>query len=435
MKSSVETEEETNEESKEEEYTIVEITIDSDENNEKEINYEEEDIEKINYEEEIIEKINYEEEDNSDSIILYENICGKDLKFYIDKNSNEKICLEKNENCPLNYPFLNETNNQCLENVFFNGLLNINLTIYNSTEENYILLNLFKTTILESYSGDENLIVTTQDSNIFQLTNTLKELNAKNGLNSNNLSISMIDLADCGKALKKAYNLDENTILIIFKVEKIGEVASNKNIQYEVYNPYTKEKMNLSIYDDEKIDIYIPVTLDDKTKDLQNVLLKYGYDLFDANDSFYQDICTQYTSSNGTDVSISNRRSYYYNDTETSCQERCQYSGYSQETGNLKCHYSGTSNDIETTSISNNNFDEKIIFLSFYDIIKYSNYKVLKCYDLIFNAKKLKYNYGCYFFILYFAFYSAFNIIFYIKGFYRIKIFTANIMYNEEKNK
>ena len=331
----------------------------------------------------------------------------------------------------MDYPFLNETNKQCMESVSFDNLLKMNFTSYNATEENEILYNLFKTTIMENYSGEENLVVISQDSNVFQLTNSLNELNTKNGKNSNNYSLSMIDLGDCGEALKKAYHISEDTPLIIFKLEKYGEVASKKNIQYEVYNPYTKEKMDLSICDDEKVDIYIPVTLSEETEKLHNDLLNYGYDLFNPNDSFYQDICTPFTSINGTDVVLSDRKNNYFNDTETSCQDGCEYSSYSKDTGHLKCECSVVDQDIQTQT-TNNKFNEKIILSSFYDVIKYSNYKLFKCYKIVFDKNKLKYNYGSYIFIVYFILYIIFNFFFYARGFYYIKIYSTKIFYSRD---
>ena len=61
--------------------------------------------------------------------------------------------------------------------------------------------------------------------------------------------------------------------------------------------------MDLSICDDEKVNIYIPVTLSDETEKLHDDLLNYGYGLFNPNDSFYQDICIPYTSINGMHIS------------------------------------------------------------------------------------------------------------------------------------
>ena len=101
-------------------------------------------------------------------------------------------------------------------------------------------------------------------------------------------------------------------------------------MQYEVYEPYNKTKLNLSICDNENvnIDIYIPVVLSEKTQKLFNELKELGYDLFDINSPFYNDICTPYKSTDGTDVLLSDRvNSYFYND-DTSCQSNCKFSDF-----------------------------------------------------------------------------------------------------------
>ena len=136
----------------------------------------------------------------------------------------------------------------------------------------------------------------------------------------------MIDLDECEEKLKQENKIDEDESLIIYKLEKNGTLSSQKNIQYEVYNPINFEKLNLSICSNEKINIFIPLILSEDKLELHKDLLSYGYDLFNPNDSFYQDICAGYTSSNGTDVILSDRRTYFFNDTETACQEGCTYS-------------------------------------------------------------------------------------------------------------
>ena len=163
-------------------------------------------------------------------------------KYYIEKYSNKKVCLEKGQKCPINFPFFNETSNQCMEAVLFEDLLKINFTLYNSSEENAIIYNLFKTVIIKNYSGTENLIITTEDSNVFQLTNTLNELNTKNGINSNNNSLSMIDLGECANLLKTKYNIYDDTPLIIFKLEKSGEIASKRNVNMKYIILIIKKK-------------------------------------------------------------------------------------------------------------------------------------------------------------------------------------------------
>ena len=114
--------------------------------------------------------------------------------------------------------------------------------------------------------------------------------------------------------------------MIIIKFEKVSDISSERSLQYEVYEPFNKTKLNLSICENITINIYILVILSGKTQNLFNELKDFGYDLFDINSPFYQDICTPYKSSDGTDVPLTDRINSYYNNGETSCQSNCKFS-------------------------------------------------------------------------------------------------------------
>ena len=86
--------------------------------------------------------------------------------------------------------------------------------------------------------------------------------------------------------------IDENLSLIILKFEKLTNNAAQKNVQYEIYEPINKTKLDLSICGSTSIDLYIPITLSDETQTLYDDLKPNRYILFNINDSFYQDICT-----------------------------------------------------------------------------------------------------------------------------------------------
>ena len=62
--------------------------------------------------------------------------------------------------------------------------------------------------------------------------------------------------------------------------------------------------MNLSICNEEKINLYIPLILSDETKAIYENMKSYGYDIFNINDSFYQDLCTPYKTENKTDIPL-----------------------------------------------------------------------------------------------------------------------------------
>ena len=361
-----------------------------------------------------------------DNYTLYKGNCypGEITDFITtDLINNETTCLSY---------FYSKRDNQCLEYCSYEDLLNDNCGIKNCPNKNALLYNLFKNYIIDEYTGTDNLILESDSDYIFQLTNSLNEKNTKNGKNSNNYNLSMIDLQECEDTLKEVNHIDKNLPLIIYKLERIGTVASQKNIQYEIYNPETKEILDLSVCS-EKITIYIPVKLNEETLELQQDLLSYGYDLFNPNDSFYQDICAGYTSSNGTDVLLSDRRKYYYNDTETACQEECIYSEYSVENEQLKCECSVSNEEIEPEK--DIKFDGSMLFSSFYDVLKYSNFFVLKCYKLVFSFQGQKHNWGSMIIIGYFAIYSIFNALYFIKGYFYVKLYSAKMIFNNNSKK
>ena len=343
-----------------------------------------------------------------------------------DKINIETTFIKKSNDC--SSIFYSKKNNECLDMCSYFDLLSDNCGIKDIENKNTIIYNLLKI-LMKNYTGD-NLVVKAEDDYVFQLTNSLNEKNTKNGIDSNDYNLSMIDLGDCEEKLKSDNDIDPDDSLIIYKLEKVGTIASQKNIQYEVYNPNNLQKLDLSICTNEKINIFIPITLDENSLELHKDLLNNGYDLFNPNDSFYQDICAAYTSPNGTDILLSDRRAYFFNDTETACQQDCSYSKYSSETKLLKCECNANNKTIEPEPEKIEKFDGSIIFTSFYDVLKMSNFLVLKCYKLVFSYKGEYHNWGSILLIGYFVFYTIFNIMYFIKGFTYAKLYSAKMIFN-----
>ena len=140
----------------------------------------------------------------------------------------------------------------------------------------------------------------------------------------NNYNLSILDISNCETILKEKYNFNENVTLIILKKEKISNKASEKEIQLEIYEPFNKTKLNLSYCQDTSINIYVKAELSDETKYSYEKLKSLGYDIFNLNDPFYQDICVGYTSYGNTDMSLSDRINYIYNNDDTRCQPNCK---------------------------------------------------------------------------------------------------------------
>ena len=139
--------------------------------------------------------------------------------------------------------------------------------------------------------------------------------------------ISYIDLGECENLLKREYNISESEDLIIFQID-IKDLEKIKTyVQYEIYEPHEYHKLNLDICEDLTINIYSPVYLDNETALIYSSLNKEGYNLFNANDPFYNDICSPYTTLNGTDIILEDRKNDIYNKygNISICQNNCIY--------------------------------------------------------------------------------------------------------------
>ncbi len=95
--------------------------------------------------------------------------------------------------------------------------------------------------------------------------------------------------------------------------------ASERNVQYEIYNPLNKSKLDLSICKTADINLFIPTQLSEETKIIRDDLKKSNFDIFNKHDHFYNDICTPYTTLNKTDIILYDRKRVYLNNNDTIC--------------------------------------------------------------------------------------------------------------------
>ena len=413
-----------------------------------------------------------------------------DYKYYYNQVDNKMICFSNKYDCPEMFPTYNETTKECLNISLPNDLItestsfiffstqnfetselnmkqstsrviettyqeniettNILKIIETSFPENIINSNYFcdyltlksdgcnfeNTTIEHIYekiinniissfpNGGESVFINTENNYTFQITTFNNELDCLNGNKKCNSSV--LDFKGCTDLLKIKNNIEPDIDLIVLKYESLSNKPNEKSVQYEVYHPDSNEKLNLSICSNINIDLYVPIQLSEETKQLYDDLNSKGYNLFDKNDKFYTDICTPYKSQNGTDIPLADRYNDFYNSNQLNCQANCQYSDYNSESQYLKCECSIVNNEkIETenpqkvTAVS--------IFKTFYTILKYSNYKVIKCYKLIFRPVTFYKNKGSILTMIYFlGYFCSFflyiynNIIYLVKEIFKL---------------
>ena len=81
------------------------------------------------------------------------------------------------------------------------------------------------------------------------------------------------------------------------------------------------------------------MNINDDTISLYDSLSESGYNLFDCEDDFYNDICSIYTSENGTDMTLEDRKKEIYSisGNKTMCQTGCIFESYNKTTKKAKC--------------------------------------------------------------------------------------------------
>ena len=289
---------------------------------------------------------------------------------------------------------------------------NTDCYLYKSNSDIY---NMIINEIIPNYDIEqgENQIIEGNDV-IFQVTTQKNELNTKKGEIENPYNLSMIDLAYCNDLLKDKYDINDNMSLIILKTENVDKKAFERNVQYEIYNPLNKSKLDLSICKTADINLFIPTQLSEKTKIIRDDLKKSNFDIFNKNDPFYNDICTPYTTLNKTDIILYDRKIFYLNNNDTICQSNCEFANYSDDKEYLECICNVINEDIEPENKIK--FNAKKIYQSFYEVLKYSNYEIVKCYKLIFDINIFKSNKGTIVVLVLFSFYFCFLVVAIFKG-------------------
>ena len=298
--------------------------------------------------------------------------------------------------------------------------INNDIVINDLTDFNNIMDNFLELFIPENGNGN-GLIIKRPDNIVHHITDSKNELELLKNMSNNINNISIIDLYQCESILKNEYHLNEEDSLIIIKREIFSIYSSEKNVSFDVYEPYNKTKLNLSFCDDTPVDVYIPIELSKDTRQLYEQMKESGYDMFNINDPFYQDICTPFDSLNGTDILLSDRINYIYHNDDTQCQSNCQFSNYSIESQYLKCSCS-TNINIKYDKSKTDKFNTKKLYESFYDVLKYSNYDILKCYKIITDINKLKCNIGSIIAIIFFCNYLIYLFIYICKGINPLKM-------------
>ena len=268
--------------------------------------------------------------------------------------------------------------------------------------------------LLENVTNEEKTDLIVEEYNtIYQITSSYNQNNKKY------YNISTIKLGECENKLKKKINISELESLLIFKIDIYEEGLLMPIVEYEIYHPYTLEKLNLDICFENKMEISVPVININEGE-----LYKY-----DMKSVYYNDKCFPSSNDNKVDLIISDRQNQYINNNLTLCENNCELSEYDNETKKAICKcIIKNETDIKSDII----IDKEKLLSQFFKIKSLVNLDIMKCYKALFTKSGIMKNIGSYIIISIISIYIILFFIFITKGFSFLQIQISYIIKAKE---
>ena len=281
------------------------------------------------------------------------------IYFYIET---DKKLKEFNKFDFLNNYFKNDNENHKNKENNINNLIN---AITNHSIDN--LLN-------DIAEGGDDITIYEEDIK-YQISSTLNQ-ETKEYKN-----ISNIKLGKCEEKLKEKYNISLNESLLILKIDFKVQELSGPLVEYLVFHPETKEKLDLNYCEKDSINISLPVELNSSN------IFK-----FNPNDEFYNDICSTFTTDNKTDITLNDRQEEFIHNNMSLCETDCIYKDYDYINKKVICECNVKINFANIYEI--NVYTEK--FKKNCKAVNLVNLKIMKCYKNLFTKEGIVSNIGSY---------------------------------------
>ena len=222
-----------------------------------------------------------------------------------------------------------------------------------------------------------------------------------------------LNLTECQNILKKKYGLSEEEDLIVVKSDTLEILNMTEyfgiETDYQLFSTSLGAFLPLSSCKDAgaTVEVSNPFRNDHLITQFQSKtasVVSNGYDVFDANSPFYNDICTPYTNENGNDVLLDARRKDYYNENINICEKGCAFIGYNTKSMTYTCRCNTKAVPGEEAGEYQGEIIERTMPKNFKDLIsRRSNIAVFKCATNVFSVEGQKNNFGSYILLASFA--------------------------------
>ena len=287
----------------------------------------------------------------------------------------------------------------------------INILIKNQNETTgdaaSIFTGLLKAITDGSLSNLVNQVVDEESSMKIPVNNDMYELST---LKKQSEELTYVDLGDCEEKLRIKHGLGDQKLLIL-KVDHNVTGFKIPIIEYVILSENGRINIDLNECKDININLLIPVKL--------NTSMLY---LYNPDNEFYNDICTQHTSDGGTDMTLFDRQDQYNIQNMSVCESGCEFKNYDETTGKVKC---------ECPIKTEQNFygiDPDKLLNKFKNVKQIINIMIVKCVKLVFSSDGLKKNIGSYIIIGITTVSIILTILFYKVGLVSFKNFINEII-------
>ena len=323
-----------------------------------------------------------------------------ELQVNLDKNNIE----EKIENFLNNK--INKTKEVEIEKDEYDKIIEMLEDIFTSSN--------FDTSNLEN--GEDY----TQNIGKISFTLTTSE-NQKNNTKGN---ITTINLGKCETLLRNYYNISNESKLFMKKMDITQEGMKIPKIEYDVYsklNGTNLIKLNLSICENTKISISVPVII---SEDL---------DKLNTSSDYFKDICYISKSESGTDIILKDRKKEFIEQNKTVCQEECDFSDYDYDIqkANCSCLVKESFSSISDMNINLTKLNEK--FGNINNETELSNLGITSC-NVLESTDNIESNAGFYSLLFIIVIFIIIFIIFCCKGYHLLENQIDEVIYKKFKD-
>ena len=361
------------------------------------------------------EKYNYDEEDeliimkihnkltNSNDFLTDYILFSPDGKERLDLNLC-KIPNVRQYNSSPNDTFLD----YCYIKQFFNNECKIdhdNQDILAGDIINSILNGSLNSSLNEIKNN--KVLIAENGTEIYQISTLSNQLKVRNS--------TYLDFGECEAALKKANNISENEELLLLKIEHNFTEVKIPIVEYTIFSPDGKKKLDLNECKDINIHQYIQIDIN------EDEIYKY-----DTNGDYYNDICLPY-SENGIDKIVFDRKEEFNKNNMSLCEKNCNFNGYNSTNKLVDCECSIKESLVPFYNMTINSDS---LLNKFKNIKNLINIEIFKCCKLLFSIQGLIKNYGSYIFLFLILSNSILIFVFYLKDYYKFK---KNIFYLPDK--